>query len=170
MPTLHQAVEVATELRLITGRPVRVRPSPFARAKAARWTVSAAPASPTPVRVLIVDSATCFRRAARLLLERRGYVIAGEADSVSTAVTAAKQLAPDAVLLDLHLSDGSGIDVCAALRRALFAPAVLLTSVFDLPERDRLIKHTGAAGFVPKARLGSIDFEQFWPSPRGAQR
>jgi DNA-binding NarL/FixJ family response regulator len=160
-------MEVATELRIITGRPVRVRPSPFARARAARWTISA---SPTPVRVLIVDSATCFRRAARELLERRGYVIAGEADSVATAVTAAKRLVPDAVLLDLHLSDGSGLDVCAALRRALFAPAVLLTSVFDLPERDRLVKHTGAAGFVPKARLGSIDFVQFWPSPRGAQR
>ena len=87
-----------------------------------------------------------------------------------TAVAATKRLVPDAVLLDLHLSDGSALDVCAALRRACFAPAVLLTSIFDLPERDRLVKHTGATGFVPKARLSSTDFEQFWPSPRRAQR
>ena len=97
-------------------------------------------------------------------------MIAGEADSVATAVAAAKRLLPDALLLDLHLSDGSGLDVCAALRRACFAPAVLLTSVFDLPERDRLVQHTGAIGFVPKAGLGSTDFEQFWPSPQRAQR
>lgn len=89
---------------------------------------------------------------------------------MATAVAATKRLVPDAVLIDLHLSDGSALDVCAALRRACFAPAVLLTSIFDLPERDRLVKHTGATGFVPKARLGSTDFGQFWPSPRSAQR
>jgi DNA-binding NarL/FixJ family response regulator len=71
--------------------------------------------------VLIVDDQPVFRRAAHELLEARGYAVVGEAGCAAAALQAAKQLEPDAVLLDVRLGDESGHEVARALTR--FAPA-----------------------------------------------
>ena len=111
------------------------------------------PASKRPARVLIVDGAAPFRRVARELLGRRGYAVVGEAARVK----------PDAVLLDVHLPDGSGLDVCTALCSARPAPAVLLVSMYDLPGPGRRVEDCGAGGFALKSELASIDLQRFWP-------
>jgi DNA-binding NarL/FixJ family response regulator len=76
---------------------------------------------------LVVDDEPVFRRAARALLERRGYVVVGEAGSASEAEAAVGQLSPDALLLDVRLGDASGFDVAYALTRAYPKLAVLLS-------------------------------------------
>ena len=86
-----------------------------------------------PVRVLIVDDSAPFRTAVRELLARRGYLVVGEADTAARAVEAAERLAPDAVLLDVHLPDGCGFEVSSALTDADPDSAVLLTSTDDPP-------------------------------------
>ena len=86
-----------------------------------------------PVRVLIVDDSAAFRSAVRALLTRRGYLVVGEADTAARAVEAAERLAPDAVLLDVHLPDGSGFELSAALTDADPDLAVLLTSTEEPP-------------------------------------
>ena len=121
--------------------------------------------TPAPVRVLIVDDQPSFRRLARELLERRGYSVVGEADSASAAVEAAERLAPDAVLLDVRLGDGSGFEVSDALTRASPAPAVLLVSNNDYCDCHSLVKGSGARGFVLKSRLAATDLAEFWRTP-----
>jgi len=111
------------------------------------------------VRVLLVDDAPAFREVARELLELRGYVIAGEADSAMGAMQAAEELAPDAMLLDVHLPDGNGFEVAAAATRANPELAILLVSGDDLSEH---CKAGPWRGFVCKSRLASVDFAQFW--------
>src|SRR6476646_117575 len=69
------------------------------------------------LRVLIVDDSPPFRKAARVLLEARGYEVAGEADSAGAAFACVRALLPDAVLLDVDLPDGNGFSVCAGLMR-----------------------------------------------------
>jgi DNA-binding NarL/FixJ family response regulator len=99
----------------------------------------------TARRVLIVDDHAGFRAVARALLERRGFAVVGEADSVSAGLEAAQRVVPEAVLLDVRLADGDP-DL-----------AVLLVST-DEPFRDPAhVFACGARGFLLKSRLPSAD-------------
>jgi DNA-binding NarL/FixJ family response regulator len=100
------------------------------------------------MRVLIVDDSVHFRQAARSLLERRGYRVVGEVSRADDAVDAIAGLAPDAVLLDVLLPDGSGFGVCATITSAQPAPAVLLVSSEDFGPCFALAEECGARGFV----------------------
>ncbi len=81
--------------------------------------------------VLIVDDHAGFRSAARRLLELEGYVVVGEAVDGLSAITEARRLRPDLVLLDIQLPDVDGFEVCEQLCRAGDGPAVVLTSSRD---------------------------------------
>jgi len=115
-----------------------------------------------PARVLIVDDAPIFREVACELLERRGYTVAGEADSAASATDARERLRPDAVLMDIRLPDGDGFELCAALTRADPELAVLLVSADRVPPNPARVQASGARGFVLKSRLATADLEQFW--------
>jgi CheY-like chemotaxis protein len=82
------------------------------------------------VSVLIVDDHDSFRRLARRLLERSGYVVVGEAVDAASALAAVDGLKPDVVLLDVLLPDASGFAVADALESGSSPqrPVVLLTS------------------------------------------
>ncbi len=121
-----------------------------------------------PARVLIVDDALVFREVARELLERRGYTVAGEADSAASAIDAVARLAPDAVLADVRLPDGDGFELCAALTRAHPKLAVLLASADRVPPSPARLLACGACGFVLKSRLVATDLTQFWPNPKSS--
>ena len=108
-----------------------------------------------PLRVLIIDDHASCRAAARELLERRGFVVVAEADGAQAGLEAAEAVAPDAVVLDIRLPDGNGIDVCRALTEANPALMVLLVSAsthYGLWSSD-----CGAVAFLPKDRLASAD-------------
>ena len=111
--------------------------------------------------VLIVDDSAPFRRAARELLERRGYSVVGEADGAASGLAAVERLRPDAVLLDVRLPDGSGFDVCTLLTREQDAPPVLLVSS-DIWADAALVKDCGARALVSKTELAGIDLDSIW--------
>jgi CheY-like chemotaxis protein len=121
---------------------------------------------PLPVRVLIVDDSAPFRAAARELLTRRGYVVVAEAGTATEGIEAARLLVPDAVLLDVHLPDGSGFEVSGLLTAARPELAVLLISADDVPPPDRRVEACGARGFVPKCCLAASPLERFWRTPQ----
>ena len=106
-------------------------------------------------RVLIVDDHAGFRATARALLELRGFEVVGEVERAGVTFAAVQDLEPDAVLLDVHLPDGSGIDVCRALMQADPALTVLLVSA-DAEVGDQA-DECGAVGFLPKDELGTVD-------------
>jgi DNA-binding NarL/FixJ family response regulator len=106
-------------------------------------------------RVLLIDDHAPFRAAARELLERRGFAVVAEADGAKAGLQVAQAVAPDAVMLDIQLPDGNGIDVCRALTEAQPGLVVLLVSAD--PRQGRWASGCGAVAFVPKARLASAD-------------
>lgn len=114
------------------------------------------------VRVLIVDDSDHFRRIARELLERRGYVVVGEASSGASAITAVEACPPDAALVDVMLPDMSGGELADHLAARHPAVKVLLTSADHHLDGERLSEQTHAAGFVPKSQLAKFDFETIW--------
>jgi DNA-binding NarL/FixJ family response regulator len=119
-----------------------------------------------PARVVIVDDSALFRERARDLLERRGFRVVGEAEGVASGLAAVAGLSPDAVLLDMRLPDGSGLDLCELLTRKEGAPAVLLVSS-DGAVDGALAKAHGARASVSKADLGQVDLDAILLDSRG---
>jgi CheY-like chemotaxis protein len=102
--------------------------------------------------VLIVDDDPQFRRAAAELLGARGYRVVGEAGNAAEGLALASALRPDAVLLDVNLPDGDGLSVAAQVS-ADGGPRVLLTSTDSGAATARLVRGSGAVGFVAKTEL-----------------
>ena len=105
--------------------------------------------------VLLVDDHPSFRATARLLLEGEGYEIVGEAATGTAALSAARELRPDVVLLDVNLPDLDGFAVSERLTANGGGPAVVLCSSRDARDFGELIARCGARGFVPKAELSA---------------
>jgi DNA-binding NarL/FixJ family response regulator len=110
-----------------------------------------------PVRVLIIDDHALFRSTARELLECRGFAVVAEADGAVSGLEAAERVAPEAVVLDISLRDGDGVDVCRALTQRSPELAVLLISADEPHHRRTDIRECGARGFMLKSRLASAD-------------
>jgi DNA-binding NarL/FixJ family response regulator len=90
--------------------------------------------------------------------------VAGEADSIATALDLVERLAPSAILLDVHLPDGDCFKLAAKLRASHPGLAILLTSAeFQISFYARA-ETCGARGFVPKNQLGHVDLARFWPA------
>lgn len=109
-------------------------------------------AVPAPrIRLLLVDDSQVVRAGLRALLgSEAGLEIVGEAASVATAVATCTRLAPDVVLLDIRLPDGSGFDACRQLLRQRPDTRILiLTSVADDTLVDEAIR-AGAHGYLLK--------------------
>jgi two-component system response regulator RegX3 len=71
------------------------------------------------------------------------------AATVADALEAAERLAPDLVLLDVMLPDGSGLDVCRELRLTSKVPIIMLTARGE--EADRVVGlELGADDYVVK--------------------
>jgi DNA-binding NarL/FixJ family response regulator len=115
--------------------------------------------------VLIVDDHSGFRAQARILLEREGYVVVGEAPDGRSAITAARHLAPDLVLLDVLLPDLNGFEVATALRDLAPRPAVVLVSTRDASDYGRRIERSGADGFISKADLSGATLRALTRNP-----
>ena len=128
---------------------------------------SAGSSAGAPLRVLIIDDQPVFRRAARALLEARGFAVVGDAGCSATALEAVKQLEPDGVLLDVRLGDESGHEVARTLTRFRPAPAVVLVSVLDPGDAEERALECGARGFMLKGRLAATDLGRFWPRRPG---
>jgi DNA-binding NarL/FixJ family response regulator len=105
------------------------------------------------VTVLIVDDHPSFRANARALLEAEGFEVVGEAEDGASGLRAARELAPELVLLDVQLPDIDGFEVAAQLTRGPGAPAVVLVSSRDGADFGPLVERSGARGFIPKAEL-----------------
>jgi DNA-binding NarL/FixJ family response regulator len=108
-----------------------------------------------PRTVLIVDDHAGFRRRARRALEADGYEIVGEAKDGAAGIEAAARLAPDVVLLDVHLPDASGFDIASRM----LARSVVLISTHDRQDYAELITRSGARGFLAKDQLCGASLE-----------
>ena len=103
------------------------------------------------IRVLLVDDHAMVRAGLRTLLSQEpGLEIVGDAGSVRQAVEEAARLAPDVVLMDLRLPDGSGVDACREiLSHAPQMRVLFLTSYAeDLARMSTVL--AGAAGYLLK--------------------
>lgn len=100
--------------------------------------------------IVIVDDAPLTQAGLSAALKAEGFDIVGQASDAMSAVTIARDLQPDLLLLDVLMPGMSGLEVVEAIREA--APAtkiVLLTSSESEEDLLRAIK-LGARGYIIK--------------------
>jgi len=105
----------------------------------------------TAYRVLLVDDHALVRAGIRALLESLPRVeVVGETGDGLEAVQLARELAPDAILLDITLPGLNGLEVAARVARLGTGTRVLMLSMHASPEYAARAFAAGAAGYLNK--------------------
>jgi two-component system, OmpR family, KDP operon response regulator KdpE len=99
-------------------------------------------------RVLVVDDEPHIVRGLRVILTNAGYRV-DEAVTRADALDAVSVRPPDAVVLDLVLPDGDGVEVLEEIRRWSQLPVVVLSAVGDEQQKVRALD-AGADDYVTK--------------------
>jgi DNA-binding NarL/FixJ family response regulator len=103
------------------------------------------------ISVLIVDDHALFRAGLRCRLELEHDITpVGEAATAEQAVTKARALQPNLVLLDLLLPGKNGNEAIPELAKVSPRSRVLVISSQAAPSSVRQALSAGAAGYVPK--------------------
>jgi DNA-binding NarL/FixJ family response regulator len=105
----------------------------------------------TRVRVLVVDDHPLFRFGLSAALSQREDIeIVGEAAGGQAAIDAAAALAPDVIVMDLHLPDLGGVEATRAITNVNPRVGVLVLTMFDDSESVFNAMRAGARGYLLK--------------------
>ena len=106
-----------------------------------------------PIRVLLADDQALVRAGFRALLDAEdGLEVVAEAADGEVAVAAAREHAPDVVLMDVRMPRLDGLEATAAITAdpALADTRVLVLTTFELDEYVFGALRAGASGFLLK--------------------
>jgi two-component system, OmpR family, response regulator len=106
------------------------------------------------VRVLLVeDSVVVAERIAELIQRLPRVDLIDTVDNEADALQRVAELAPDVLILDLHLRVGSGFGVLRSLgRERARRPHILVLTGFDLPQYRRQAESFGVDAYLNKSR------------------
>lgn len=103
------------------------------------------------IRVLLVDDHTVVRRGLRKILESTNDIeVVGELGSGLEAITAAAELHPDVVLMDVSLPDLNGIEATRRITAATPGSQVLMLSMHADEQYVLASMEAGAKGYLVK--------------------
>ena len=109
------------------------------------------------MKVLIVDDSAVIReRLVTMLSEIKDVEITGQAQSPREAMEVMEKQKPDAVILDIRIHGGSGIDVLRDIKRNKQFPMVIMLSNYPYSQYRKRCKALGADFFFDK----STEFEK----------
>jgi DNA-binding NarL/FixJ family response regulator len=100
---------------------------------------------------MLVDDHEIVRDGIRAMLETQDdIIVATEAGSVRDAIDEAARTRPDVIVMDVRLTDGSGIEATREIRAARPATKVLMLTSFADDEALFASIMAGASGYVLK--------------------
>jgi DNA-binding NarL/FixJ family response regulator len=109
-----------------------------------------------PIRVVIVENHQLVADSLRLLLDSQADMrVVGSAGSVDGAAALSRTLAPDVVVMDYHLPDGTGRDAALAMREVFPNTRFVFLSRDDSDAARLAAVEAGASAFVHKSNPGS---------------
>jgi len=109
------------------------------------------------MRVFIVDDSKAFvERLADLLDEVPGVELVGRANDVPGAIHSILKTNPDAIILDLQMPGGSGLEVLRTVRQSHSSLWVLVCTNYPYPQYREECLAAGANFFLDK----SAEFEK----------
>ncbi len=102
------------------------------------------------IRVIIADDHGVVRAGLRGLLTAAGLEVVGEAATGQEALTLARMLHPDVMLLDVRMPDKDGLQTLAAIKAEMPDIKVVMLTVYANREYLSRAVAAGAAGYLLK--------------------
>jgi DNA-binding NarL/FixJ family response regulator len=110
------------------------------------------------MRLFLCDDNRQYRTLLRLVLEKAGHEIVGEAEDGQEAIERAPQAAPEVLLLDLNMPRLNGWDALPRLRSLLPATKLVILTTGQVQDERRRLHEAGADGFIVKPpRVSTLD-------------
>jgi RNA polymerase sigma factor (sigma-70 family) len=105
-----------------------------------------------PIRIVVADDHQVVRTGFAALLDTQpDFAVVGTASDGAEAVTAARKLRPDVVLMDVRMPNTDGIEATRQLAESgPGGPRILILTTFDLDEYVYDALCAGASGFLLK--------------------
>ena len=106
---------------------------------------------PFVIRMMIVDDHVLFRQGlVSLFHSEPDFEVVGEAGSLKVAVELVKKTAPDLILMDFELPDGTGVEATREILQLFPQCKIVFLTMYV--EDDKLIEavRSGAVGFLLK--------------------
>ncbi len=119
------------------------------------------------MRVLLADDHALFRAGLVSLLRARGVEVVGEAADGSEAVTLARELRPDVVLMDLTMPGVGGLEATRLIKAELPEIKVVMLTVSEADEDLFEAIRSGAHGYLVKSMPSEDFFELLEALERG---
>jgi len=108
-------------------------------------------------QVLIIDDHSAVRVGIAQALQGAELVCCGEAASFNEALAQIARTNPDAIIVDLNLPDGSGLDLIRWVRKRSAETAIVMLTMSDSDADLVAAMQAGASGYVKKsAPLGEV--------------
>jgi DNA-binding NarL/FixJ family response regulator len=130
-------------------------------------------------KILIVDDHPIVRRGLReLVADEPDLEVCGEAEDVTEALQQAKALSPDAVVIDLSLKGGHGLELIQEIKAHDGRIKMLVSTVHDESLFAERVLRAGAMGYISKQEspdkiidaLRQVLRGEIYLSPRMANR
>jgi DNA-binding NarL/FixJ family response regulator len=103
------------------------------------------------VTVVIADDHPIFRQGIRGVLEAEPDIqVVGEASEGKQAIALARALAPDVLIVDIHMDDMDGLEVTRSIKMHLPRTGIILVTAYDDEEQLFQAIKVGAAAFYLK--------------------
>ena len=102
------------------------------------------------MKILIVDDAVFIRLSLKMMLEKNGHEVVGEATNGSEAVLKYNELKPDLVTMDITMPQMDGITALKAIKKMDPSAKVVMISAMGQEATVKDAIMSGANGFIVK--------------------
>lgn len=107
---------------------------------------------PDPRRVFVVDDHAVVREGLAFLMNvQPDLVMCGEAAGAPAAFSAILKLRPDAVIIDLTLREGNGLELIKQVKASLPHTVILVLTMHEEQQFAERTMRAGASGFISKS-------------------
>jgi two-component system, NarL family, response regulator NreC len=120
-----------------------------------------------PIRVLLADDHALVRQGLRVLLEKEGFQVTGEACDGQDVVQMAAAVHPDIAILDISMPFLNGVDAARELKKSSQNTKVILLTRHDEPQYVTEALRAGVKGYILKSQAATDLIEAMQQVGRG---
>lgn len=107
------------------------------------------------INLILADDHELVRQGLRSLLEREGFVVAGEASDGQEALRLTERVCPDIAILDIAMPNLNGVDAAREIGKLPAAPRTILLTRHDEDQYVIESLRAGVRGYVLKSQVAT---------------